>query len=85
MFKVNLYRRQGTSMLLLGSVEFDKILVISRDVYRCDPAGILTHEQVIELSHSLCHLPAIRTGTIGEYRWFESGSDCEYHPELFCF
>lgn len=72
-YRVLLYRRGAVRNGAIGSVEFERLLVTSKADYRCLPEGILTHEQVLELSAFLRHLPPIGEGAIGDYDWIEAG------------
>lgn len=67
--KVALYSRGGISPV--GHVEFFTLLIQKGSDYLCDPPGILTPEQVGEISQTMRQLPQIQRGTVGEYEWKE--------------
>lgn len=54
-----------------GMIEFYDLPVQADHDYHCDPEGLLSSEEVRELSHTLQHLPSVYWGTIGKYRWEE--------------
>lgn len=69
--KIALYGGRSGSPMEVGRVEFRTLLVEREGAYRCHPAGILTAEQVTQLSWELRRLPRVERGRIGDYRWQE--------------
>jgi len=64
-----------------GHVELLRDLVEEESDYRCTPEGILTLEQVKQVSRRLNWPPKARSGAVGEYRWVETFLPLRAQPE----
>lgn len=58
----------------VGEVQFKTLLVNGGSDFSCQPAEILSLEQVQAIAAKLRHLPQINSGTVGEYQWREVGT-----------
>jgi hypothetical protein len=71
MHKVELFK-PGAPLYDVGSVEFYNLVLGEHLQYKCEPAGILTEDQIQELCRYLRRLPPVSHVTIGPYRWKEA-------------
>jgi hypothetical protein len=58
-----------------GTVTFRSLLVTDPSHYVCEPADVLSFDQVVQLSQQMRHLPAVPGGAIGRYQWREECTD----------
>lgn len=69
MIRIVLFSENGMEAVEAGSVEFQTLLVQQDADYRCSPEGILTRNEIEEISRALRQLPQVNMGRVGKLRW----------------
>lgn len=65
LIKIGLYRGPD----LVGVCVFSSLAVEEPGGYACEPPGVLSREQVRELTRQLGKVPAASSGTVNGYTW----------------
>ena len=66
-YRIGLY--QGSTRY--GEVELDSLFVMGPADYLCEPKGLVSDHEVVQIAKILRREPEIHDGVIGEYEWRE--------------